>query len=144
MNCYVINTNRRDDPLGHDEQQMLEGNYVALFFEGYKEKINALKSGDTVFLYSTGNGIIAYGTASGSTKIRNYRNSPKRQFANEEHYMYLNNFKALRSPFTFSEITNVAGKRQNVTKAFFRMNDQLAAKILKQLEIRTHQLKLAN
>ena len=144
MSFYVVNTNRRDDPSGLDEKQMLDQKMVALYFDGYKEKINTLEEGDTVILYSTGNGIVAFGTATGKTKVRNYKNSPKKQFKNAEHYMPLTDFQKLKSPFTYSEITDVAGKRQNVTKAFFRMNDQTAAKILKQLEIRAHQLRLAN
>lgn len=143
MATYVVNTNRRDDPSGLDEKQMLDQKMVALYFDGYKEKINTLEEGDTVILYSTGNGIVAFGSATGKTKVRNYKNSPKKQFKNAEHYMTLTDFQKLRTPFTFSEITDVVGKKQNVTKAFFKMNEKTAALILKQIQIRAHKLKIA-
>lgn len=139
MAVYFINTNRKQDP--RDEKKMIKEKFVALYYKGKKEKINLLKKGDIVLLYGTGEGVVAYGTATGEVKIRDYKNMKK--FKDEEHYMQLNDLKTLKSAFTVMDMKDVTGTRQPVARAFYKMNDQVAAKILKQLEIRAHQLKLA-
>ena len=58
--------------------------------------------------------------------------------------MDLKELNILNSPFTVMDMKDVTGTRQPVMKAFYKMNAQVAAKILKQLEVKSHKLKIAN
>ena len=44
---------------------MMTNQVAAAFEDGYKEKICRIKKGDYVFLYASGQGIVAYGQATG-------------------------------------------------------------------------------
>ncbi|MCG3472219.1 hypothetical protein L7750_18090 [Xenorhabdus bovienii] len=45
---------------------MIENGFAAAFEEGYIQKIKKTHEGDTVFLYESGVGIVAYGSATGN------------------------------------------------------------------------------
>ena len=56
---FLLNTNKVNDIDDHDF--MLKNQVAAAFEDGYKEKIAKFKKGDWVFLYESGQGIIAFG-----------------------------------------------------------------------------------
>ena len=141
MKYYVINTNRRADPSGQDERTMLDDQIVALYFEGYKEKIELLNEGDIVFLYGNERGIIAYGEVTGKTHIRNYRNMTK--FKGQEYYRQLKHFVKLNQPVSGIEIKGVLGKKLSFARAFFQMNESFAIPLLAHLANISNSLKAA-
>lgn len=124
MKYYVVNTNRRADPGGHDEQTMLNERIVALYFEGYKEKIHLMSEGDIVFLYANTLGIIAYGEISGETFVRDYRGMPK--FRDEEYYRHLKCFVKLQRSLAPIEIKKIVGQKLSFARAFFEMDERFA------------------
>lgn len=60
-NYFLLNTNKANDIADHDF--MMQQKVAAAFEDGYKEKICRIKKGDYVFLYASGQGIVAYGQA---------------------------------------------------------------------------------
>ena len=58
---FLLNTNKVNDI--DDHKFMLEKQVAAAFEDGYKEKIAKFKKGDWVFLYESGQGIVAFGQA---------------------------------------------------------------------------------
>lgn len=141
MKYFIINTNRKNDPAGHDETVMLNEEIVALYFDGYKERINDLTSGDLVFLYSNSNGIIAYGNVDGKVYTRAYQG--KAEFKGEEYFRRLKNFIRLPDPMPTSEITEVVGGRIVMAQAFFELNDKYAIPILEHLKKKTSKFHAA-
>lgn len=65
-NYFLLNTNKANDIADHDF--MIQQQAAAAFEDGYKEKICRIKKGDYVFLYASGQGIVAYGQASGTVE----------------------------------------------------------------------------
>lgn len=136
-----MNTNRRADPSGQDEQAMLKNGFVALYFDGYKEKIDLLNEGDIVFLYGNSRGVIAFGEVHGPTKILSYKNMNK--FKGEEYRRKLKNFVELPMPFSSGEIKKLFGKKVVLAKAFFQLDDTLGAILLAELRRTSRTLKAA-
>jgi len=127
MKYYLVNTNRKADPSGYDENIMLKEEIVSLYFEHYKQRINNLDVGDVVFLYSNGNGIIAYGEVCSETLVRDYRSNKS---TDEEYYKKLKDFKKLHTPVTVQDITDKLGKKMPVAKAIAEVNNEFASCIL--------------
>ena len=103
---HVLNTNRRNSD--HDEDWMLKNEAAAAFYDPWKFQIDNIKEGDVVFLYSSGVGIIAFGTASGDRQIGDY-NEDK----GERYFQKLTNFRRLQKPYTAQQIKETLGR--NVT-----------------------------
>ena len=127
MKYYLVNTNKKADPTGYDEKTMLDEKIVSLYFEHYKQRISKLNEGDMVFLYSNGNGIIAYGKVHGETQIRDYRSE---KFKDEEYFRHLSDFKCLKCPITVAMITSKVGKKMPIYKSIAEINETYAQSIL--------------
>lgn len=97
---HLLNTNKRHNI--EDTKRMLEEEVAAAFYSPWKLNINRIKSGDVVFLYENGVGIIAYGHASGKTLVRDYNGD-----ADEFHYQHLDNFQVLKEPIKASEAKRI-------------------------------------
>lgn len=97
---YIINTNKSNNPL--DEKNMINNMKCAAYYSPWKHYIDTIEANDIVYLYSSGEGIIARGIATGIVEVSNYNNEE-----NEEHYMHLNRFQELKTPLGPSEITNI-------------------------------------
>ena len=63
--------------------------------------------GDKVFLYRSGEGIVAMGKASGIVNHKNYHDLESE--VDEEYYTDLSEFKELKNPLCASEIKKVTG-----------------------------------
>ncbi len=118
----MINTNRKADPYGHDEETILSEQIVALYFEGHKEKIDKLNDGDVVFLYSNENGIIACGEVFGPTQKRNYKGLTK--FKNEEYFKKFKSVVKPQQPITVKQMTTLFGKRPMVIQSFIQLSEE--------------------
>ena len=97
---HLLNTNKRHNI--KDTKRMLDEGIAAAFYSPWKLNINRIKSGDVVFLYENGVGIVAFGHASGETLVRDYNGD-----AGEFHYQKLDNFKVLGKPITASEAKKI-------------------------------------
>ena len=128
MNYYLLNTNRKLDPSGIDEKTMLDEKIAAAYFGRWKAEISKLEPGDVVFLYRTGEGVIAFGRVTGDLKIRNYRNIKK--FKNEEYYKQLNDFEVLNKPISAKEINHFTEHKVSFQRTLIKLNESIAKVII--------------
>lgn len=94
---YVLNTNKANS--SEDHEAMLSEGIAAAFEDGYKEKINRFKKGDVIYLYESGKGIVAYGTANGVTEERDHYGVP-----GKTRFQKLSGFVRLEKPVSAKEI----------------------------------------
>ena len=86
---------------------MIENKRAAAFYNPWKYKIEKFNKGDKVFLYRSGEGIVAIGKASGIVHHKNYHDLESE--VDEEYYTDLNEFKELKNPLCASEIKEITG-----------------------------------
>jgi hypothetical protein len=99
---FILNTNYNNDPDDHED--MLRNRKAAAYSDPWKYKIEQIEKGDTVFLYKSGSGIVAFGTASGELVKSKHREGggPEDQYS-----MKLRNFFTLSHPIAASEIKDI-------------------------------------
>ncbi len=141
MKYYIVNTNRKADPGGYDEQTMLKEEIVALYFHGHKECIDDLVDGDIIFFYSNGQGVIGCGEVYGSTHKRNYKGL--RKFKDEEFYKNLKSVTKTNLPITVKEMTKLFGKRPLVSKSIAPLSKQQGEILFKTIVPNKRYLKVA-
>lgn len=100
---FLLNTNKVNDIDDHDF--MLKNQVVAAFEDGYKEKIAKFKKGDWVFLYESGQGIIAFGQASGRLE-----KAPHYGREDKTYYQRLEGFTRLSKAIKASEIKRILNR----------------------------------
>ena len=100
---FLLNTNKVNDIDDHDF--MLKNQVAAAFEDGYKEKIAKLKKGDWVFLYESGQGIIAFGQASGRLE-----KAPHYGREDKTYYQRLEGFTRLSKAIKASEIKRILNR----------------------------------
>jgi hypothetical protein len=123
---YVLNTNIRNDP--QDDQYMIERQRAAAFFDPWKRKIERLSKGDVVFLYRSGEGIVAAGVASGRLEKRPYHGDP--QHPDEEYSMVLSNFRPVSPPLRAAEIKEIVGTWLVFRPTMFGLDAEAGMKLL--------------
>lgn len=117
VNYYILNTNIKNSESDH--KRILDEGIAAAFFNPWKFSINRLRQGDIVFLYHSGIGIVAFGSASGDLKVRDYE-----EYDDEEHYMKLIDFCHVKPAIPASEIKVIADRNFNFMKTMFRVDSQ--------------------
>lgn len=100
---FLLNTNKVNDV--EDHNFMLSQQVAAAFEDGYKEKITKFKKGDWVFLYESGQGIVAFGQASGEVE-----KSPHYGREDKTYYQRLDGFTLLPKPIKASEIKQILNR----------------------------------
>ena len=100
---FLLNTNKVNDIDYHDF--MLKNQVAAAFEDGYKEKIAKFKKGDWVFLYESGQGIIAFGQASGRLE-----KAPHYGREDKTYYQRLEGFTRLSKAIKASEIKRILNR----------------------------------
>lgn len=93
---YVLNTNISNNE--HDHDDMLANSKAAAYFDPWKFKIERLAKGDVVFLYQSGVGVVALGSADGKLVKAAYQR--KAEHANEEYSMKLSQFQRVSPPLS--------------------------------------------
>lgn len=101
---FLLNTNKANSV--QDHQMMLEERVAAAFEDGWKQKIERIRSGDVVFLYESGKGVVAYGVASGDVE-----KAPHEGRKDATYYQRLGDFKCLESPVSAKGIQQVLGRK---------------------------------
>lgn len=120
---YVLNTDYTSSKKHHAD--MINEKKAAAYSSGYREKIERIQKGDTVFLYKSGEGIIAYGTASG--KIKKYD-------TDEETSMPLENFKILKRAMSASDMKRITGQGFPFMQTLYAVNTENCEKIIREIE----------
>jgi hypothetical protein len=100
---YVVNTNWRH--YREDDAAMLREKKVAAYFTPWKNKIERLRRGDHVFLYRSGSGIVAVGTADGKLRKAAYHGKPEHE--DEEYAMGLLDFRLVDPPLTAADVKTI-------------------------------------
>lgn len=100
---FLLNTNKVNDIDDHDF--MLKNQVAAAFEDGYKEKIAKFKKGDWVFLYESGQGIIAFGQASGRLE-----KAPHYGREDKTYYQRLEGFTRLSKAIKAIEIKRILNR----------------------------------
>ena len=113
---FLLNTNKRNSL--DDHEWMLKQGIAAAFYAPFKFYINRLQKGDVVFLYSNGEGVVAYGNATGDVLIKDYEGDPE-----ETHYQKLEDFKILDKPLPASEINHILNRNFVYLRTMSRMQD---------------------
>ena len=122
-NCYLLNTNKSNNP--KQTEEMLEEEKAAAYYPGWRDKIARLQKGDRVFLYENGVGIRAYGIASG---ILNKKECDGK--TDYEYNMKLNDFVKLKEPVSASEMKSVTGVGFNFRQTLVSISEEAADKLI--------------
>lgn len=120
--CYILNTNIKNDP--QNDIDMLAEKKAAAYFSPPKYKINKIQKGDKVFLYRSGEGIVAMGKGCGVTKKKDYKG-----YAEAEYYTHLDDFKILETPLKPSEIKKITGVNYRFMTTMFGVGQDNGNKI---------------
>lgn len=123
-NCYVLNTNMKSDPKYTDE--MITEQKAAAYWPGWREKIQKFQKGDTVFLYKSGTGIIAYGKADG--KLVKCENEGH---ADYEYNMHLDDFHILSNPISAAKMKELTECGYNFRQTLFAISEDASKKLIK-------------
>jgi len=105
INYFILNTNRKND--SYDETDMLKNKKAAAYFDPWKYKIMRMQKGDVVYLYASGEGIIARGKSKGVLYKADYQGDINCK--DEEYYVELDDFATIKNPLSAAEIKNIAG-----------------------------------
>ena len=122
---YILNTNKSNSE--EDDYYMLKEEKVAAFFDPWKYKIEQIKKGDTVFLYRSGEGIVAIGTANGIIEKRPYQNDEKH--IDEEYCQCLSDFQRLSNPVSAGTIKLVTGIGHNLRSVLSSLDEDAGRKL---------------
>ncbi len=125
MAYYVLNTNKSNSE--EDDKYMLQEQKAAAFFTPWKQNIEKFQKGDVVFLYRSGEGIIAVGTASGEVVKRDYQNNS--EHPEEEYCQYLADFKHIGQPLNATKIKAITGTNHVFHKVMFSLDDDAGRKL---------------
>lgn len=126
-NCYVLNTNEQSNP--RFTKEMLKEQKAAAYYPGWREKIKKLQKGDTVFLYKSGEGIIAYGYASGVLNKK-----PCDNITDYEYNMSLESFVRLSQPVSAAAMKEITEIGFNFRPVMFSITEEDAKKIIQYIK----------
>lgn len=122
-NCYVLNTDYKNNPEHHNA--MLREHKAAAYNSGWKEKIKKFQKGDTIFLYRSGVGIVAYGKADG---VLNKADEGAK--VDYEYNMHLDNFVTLAEPISAAKMKEIADCGFNFRQTLFSISEEAAKRII--------------
>lgn len=126
-NYYILNTDYRNSQSHHDS--MLSEHKAAAYNNGWKEKIKKLQKDDTVFLYQSGEGIVAYGKADGI--LNKLNEDGKTEY---EYNMHLNDFVLLKEHISAAKIKEITQCGLNFRQTMFSISEEAADKIIKSIK----------
>jgi hypothetical protein len=122
-NYFILNTNYSNDPADHEE--MLQKHKAAAYFSPWKHKIEQLSKDDLVFLYQSGTGIVAFGSASGKLEKSSYHGEAQNQ--DEEFFMELSRFQLVEPPLPAAEVKLVTGRNYSFRGTMFSIDADSAS-----------------
>ncbi|MDE9429856.1 hypothetical protein [Xenorhabdus bovienii] len=113
---FLLNTNKAN--IAEDHQFMIENGFAAAFEEGYIQKIEKIHAGDTVFLYESGVGIVAYGSATGKVLKTDHLG-----VKDKTYYQKLDGFHVLDKPLPAKKICTLLKRRIPFVQTLIRLKD---------------------
>lgn len=119
---YILNTNYRYSINAHND--MLAHKKASAYSTPWKYKIEQLSRGDVVFLYQSGVGIVAVGTANGRLEKLTYEGKSE-----EEYTMKLDQFRYVDNPITAAEIKEQTGINYRFMSTMFAIDAESGAKL---------------
>lgn len=125
MKYFVLNTNKSNDP--EDDYYMIQEQKAAAFFTPWKHKIEHIGQGDIVFLYRSGEGIVAVGKASGTVEKRSYQH--RDDCPEEEYCQHLADFKLITKPLTADKIKMITGVNHVFQQTMFEIEEASGSKV---------------
>ena len=126
-NNYVLNTNYSNNKNHTDD--MINEQKAAAYYPGWREKIGKLQRGDTVFLYKSGYGIIAYGTADGKLEKKDCDG-----YKDYEYYMHLDDFTVLKKPLSASKMKELTKQGFPFRTTMLYMSEECKDIIMKEIK----------
>lgn len=126
-NNYVLNTNYSNNKNHTDD--MINEQKAAAYYPGWREKIGKLQRGDTVFLYKSGYGIIAYGMADGKLEKKDCDG-----YKDYEYYMHLDDFTVLKKPLSASKMKELTKQGFPFRTTMFYMSEECKDIIMKEIK----------
>jgi hypothetical protein len=127
---YLLNTNNAKQP--EDDRKMLEEGKAAAFFDPWKRRIESLERGDTVFLYRSGEGIVAWGRASGRLERRAYHGDPEHD--DEEYAMALLDFRRTPEPLPAWVIKAIGGRGISFRRTMTSVPEEAGRRLVEHLQ----------
>lgn len=116
---YILNTNYSNNP--SDDDDMINNQKAAAYFDPWKRNIEKLKKGDKIFLYRSGEGIVAMGIASGKLEKKPWHGEDKHK--DEEYCMKLDKFRKLKKPLFASDIKKITGVNYRFMSTMFVVDE---------------------
>lgn len=126
-NTYILNTNYSNNE--QHTEDMLKDHKAAAYYPGWREKIEKFQKGDTVFLYKSGVGIIAYGISTGKLEMQDCDGHH-----NYEYFMKLDKFKKLKMPFMASEMKVITNQGFNFRQTMFSISEEGRDLLVKEIK----------
>jgi len=117
---YILNTNYSSISGPSDDKDMIDNQKAAAYFDPWKRNIEKLKKGDKVFLYRSGEGIVAVGIASGKLERKPYHGEEEHK--DEEYCMKLDKFKKLKRSLPAAEIKKITGVNYRFMSTMFAID----------------------
>lgn len=126
-NCYILNTNFANNPQSNED--MLKEKKAAAYCPGWKEKMEKIQKDDVIFLYKSGEGIVAYGKADGKLKKKEWEGVPE-----DEYYMYLEDFNILKTPMDAAKMKKISGRGFMFNTTLFSIDEETRDKLIKEIK----------
>jgi len=124
---YVLNTNYSNNKQHNDD--MIKNHKAAAYYPGWREKIEKIQKGDTVFLYKSGSGIVAYGIANGILEKRDCDGNK-----DYEYLMKLDKFEVLSTPMLPSKMKEITNQGFPFRTTLFSISDESRDLIIKEIK----------
>lgn len=124
---FLLNTNFNN--VENDHYTMLENQEASAFVNGWKQSIERLKTGDIVFLYQSGHGMVAYGYVEGELIKRPYRG-----IADEWYSKKLNKFKRLEKAITAKKCKEIIQSNLNCRLTLSKLSSDKGQKLFEYLQ----------
>jgi hypothetical protein len=123
---FILNTNFSNHPENHE--YMVKNRKAAAYLEPWKYKIKQIGTGNTVFLYQSGTGIVAFG--SGSGKVEKSSDPTDKHTGPDDMYsMQLDKFHQLKKPIPAAEIKEITGNNYRFMGTMFELDRESGKKL---------------
>ncbi len=126
---HLVNTNIRSGQEYHDD--MLKNKRAAAYYTPPKYLIRNIKKSDIVFLYQSGEGVVAYGRAMDFHRITDWQGDK-----NEQYYVELDKFKIIDPPLTAGELRETAEYHVPLIGTYTSIRKEAGEALVKELKKR--------
>ncbi len=134
-NNYIINTNYNNYKKAHEE--MLDRHIAAAYVSGWKEKIDRLQIRDRVFLYKSGEGIVAFGLVNSDRKTEDWKGVEQ-----DKYYVDLINFIDIsKDPISPARMRQLRGADYSFRTTMYSIDDETSKKLEEEVRLRSSQIK---